>query len=156
VDNQTTQASAPSAQQPLYGQGTGPARKLKTNRNLLAFILLSLITLGIYGLVVMSHISEDINTIASKYDGKHTMHYLVAFLLLGGITAGIVPLVWSHKISDRIGDELNRRNLDYRFSAGTFWLWGVLGALIIVGPFVYMHKFLKSMNLLSEDYNING
>lgn len=48
----------------------GPARQLKTNRSLLKYILLSIITFGIYGIVVMSNISSDINTIASRYDGK--------------------------------------------------------------------------------------
>lgn len=47
-----------------------PVGQLKTNRSLLKFILLSLITFGIYGIVVMSNVSSDINTIASRYDGK--------------------------------------------------------------------------------------
>lgn len=37
-----------------------------------------------------------------------------------------------------------------------FWLWNVLGALIIVGPFVYMHKLSTAMNKLAENYNVNG
>lgn len=41
-----------------------PAVQLPTNRSLLKFILLSIITLGIYGLVVMTKISTEINTIA--------------------------------------------------------------------------------------------
>lgn len=59
----------------------GPARQLKTNRSLLKYILLSIITLGIYGIVVMSNISSDINTIASRYDGKKTMHYCLVFFI---------------------------------------------------------------------------
>ena len=39
-----------------------PAVQLPTNRSLLKFILLSIITLGIYGLVVMTKISTEINT----------------------------------------------------------------------------------------------
>lgn len=48
-----------------------PAVQLPTNRSLLKFILLSIITLGIYGLVVMTKISTEINTIASPYDNKN-------------------------------------------------------------------------------------
>ncbi len=131
-------------------------RQLKTNRSLLKFILLSVITLGIYGIVVMSDVSSDINTIASRYDGKKTMHYCLVLFVFSWMTLGIVPLVWNHRISNRVGDELSRRGIDYKFGAGTFWGWGVIGALIIVGPFIYCHKLLKSMNLLSEDYNVNG
>lgn len=132
------------------------ALQLRTNRGLLKFILLSMITFGIYGLVVMSHISEDINTIASKYDGKKTMHYCLVVFLFSWLTFGIVPLVWIHKISARIGNELNRRGIDYTFGAVTFWAWGVLGSIIVVGPFIFYHKFLKSMNLLAADFNTRG
>ncbi len=133
-----------------------PVIQLNTKRSLVKFILLSLITFGIYGIVVMSKISSDINTIASKYDGKSTMHYCLVFFIFTVLTLGIVPLVWSHRISNRIGNELVRRGIDYHFGAGTFWGWSILGTLIIVGPFIYLHKLLKSMNLLSENYNING
>ena len=120
----------------------GPARQLKTNRSLLKYILLSIITLGIYGIVVMSNVSTDINTIASRYDGKKTMHYCLVLFIFSWLTLGIVPLVWNHKISDRIGAELTRRGIDYQFGAGTFWGWGILGSLILVGPFIYTHKLL--------------
>lgn len=104
----------------------------------------------------MSAVSTDINAIASRYDGKKTMHYCLVVFIFAGLTLGIVPLVWNHKISNRIGNELTRRGISYNFNASTFWLWGILGSLILVGPFIYAHKMLKSMNLLSENYNING
>ena len=50
-----------------------PAKKLNTKRGLLKFILLSIITFGIYPLVAMSGVSSDINIIASRYDGKKTI-----------------------------------------------------------------------------------
>lgn len=133
-----------------------PVRQLKTNRGLLKFILLSIITLGIYGLVVMSVVSTDINEIAGRYDGKKTMHYCLVYFIFSWLTCGIVPLVWYHRISSRIGKELTRRGIGYSFGAGTYWGWGILGSLIVVGPFIYLHKLLKSMNLLAENYNVNG
>ena len=135
---------------------SAPAGKLKTNRGMVKTVLLSLITFGIYGLVVMSAVSSDINTIASRYDGKKTTHYCLMVFVFSWLTLGIAPFVWGHKISTRIGDELRRRKIDYSFGAGSFWGWNVLGALIMVGPFVYLHKMLKAMNLLSEHYNVNG
>lgn len=130
--------------------------KLSTNRGLLKYILLSAITFGIYGLVVMSTISTDINTIASKYDGKKTMHYCLLVFIFSWLTLGIAPLVWFHRISARIGDELARRGIAYSFGAGSFWGWSILGAMIGVGPFIYYYKLFKAMNLLSMNYNING
>ena len=135
---------------------TAPVAQLKTNRSLLKLILLSIITFGIYGLVVMSAVSTDINTIASRYDGKKTTHYCLMTFLFSWLTLGISPLCWNHKISNRIGNELKRRGIDYSISAGTFWGWGILGSCIIVGPFIYTHKLLKAMNLLAADYNVKG
>lgn len=107
-------------------------------------------------MVFYSGISSDINIIATRYDGKKTMHYCLLAFLIGPITLGIAYIVWNHKIANRIGNELGRRSIVYTFNAGTFWLWNVLGSLIIIGPFVYLHKLAKAMNLLAENYNING
>ena len=129
---------------------------LKINRSLVKFILLSLITFGIYGIVVLSGISSDINTIASRYDGKKTVHYCLMYFVFSWLTLGIYPLIWYHGLSKRIGNELKRRNIPYSFGAGSFWGWNVLGAFIVVGPLVYSYKLLKSMNLLCADYNARG
>lgn len=135
---------------------TAPILQLKTKRGLLKFILLTLITCGIYALVFYSKISTDINLIASRYDGKKTMHYCLLTFIVAPITLGIGGIVWCHRISNRIGNELSRRGIGYSFGASTFWLWNVLGSLIFIGPFVYLHKLCKSMNLLCADYNVNG
>ena len=135
---------------------TAPVGQLKTNKGLLKTILLSIVTLGIYPLVVMSAVSNDINILASRYDGKKTMHYCLLFFIVAPITFGIGSIVWFHKISNRIGAEIKRRGISYNFGASDFWLWNVLGTLIIVGPFVYMHKLFKAVNLMNAHYNVNG
>lgn len=135
---------------------TAPVGQLKTNKGLFKFIFLSIITFGIYGLVVMSALSNDINIVASRYDGKKTMHYCLLFFIVAPITFGIASIVWTHKISNRIGNELRRRNIAYSFSAADFWLWNVLGSLILVGPFIYYHKLFKATNLMCANYNVNG
>ena len=133
-----------------------PVGQLKTNRGLLKYILLSVVTLGIYPIVFMSGISNDINVVCSRYDGKKTMHYCMLFFIVGPITLSIAYIVWAHKISARIGNELYRRGIAYSFGASDYWLWNVLGSLIIIGPFVYLHKLAKSMNLICENYNQVG
>ncbi len=139
-----------------YHPSQAPVGQLKTNRGLLKYILLSIITFGIYGIVLFSSISTDINVIAGRYDGKRTMHYCLLVFLVGWLTAGIAFFVWYHRISARIGAELTRRGVYYRFGAGTYWLWGFLGTFILVGPLVYCHKLFKAMNLLSLHYNTHG
>ena len=135
---------------------TAPVGQLKTNKGLLKTILLSLITFGIYPLVVMSAVSNEVNIVASRYDGKKTMHFCLLVFLVAPITCGIAGIVWYHRISARIGAELQRRGIDYSFGAGTYWGWNVLGALIGVGPLVYMHKLFKAVNKMNAHYNVNG
>ena len=132
-----------------------PALKLPTDRGLAKFFFLSLITLGIYGIVVLSRVSTEINITASRYDGKRTMH-LFAMAMLAPVTLGIYAWVWQHQFSQRVGDEARRRGMATTFGAKTFWLWGVLGSLILVGPFVYTHKLLKTFNYINASYNQIG
>lgn len=133
-----------------------PAAQLKTNRGMVKTILLSIITFGIYNLVFLSSISSDVNLIATRYDGKKTMHFCLLFFIVAPITLGIGALVWYHRISARIGNELRRRGIPYKFGAGSFWGWNLLGCLILVGPFIYLYKLCKAMNLLCADYNARG
>lgn len=135
---------------------TAPVGQLKTNKGLLRTILLSLITFGIYPLVVMSAVSSEINIVASRYDGKKTMHFCLLAFIVAPLTFGIAGIVWYHRISNRIGAELNRRGIAYSFSAGDYWLWSVLGSLIVIGPLVYLHKLFKAVNLMNAHYNVHG
>ena len=137
-------------------QNARPVAQLKTDRSLAKFILLSLITFGIYAIVVMYGLSEDINTVCGRYDGRKNMNYLLVFFILGPITCGIFTFIWFHTLSERAGLELTRRGIDYKFGASDFWLWNILGALIIVGPFVYCGKLIKTVNLLNADFNVKG
>lgn len=151
-----TQTSATGAGQQAYQASTAPVGQLKTDRSLLKVILLGIITLGIYPIVFFSGISNDINVIASRYDGRRTMHYCLLAFLVGPITLTIACYVWFHNISNRIDNELKRRNIAYTFGASDFWLWYILGSFIVVGPFIYLHKLSIASNKIAEHYNING
>jgi len=143
-------APAAPAQKRIYTR-----LQLPTKRGLGKMVFLGILTLGIYPMVIWSRIVTELNLAACRYDGKRTMPYF-GMLMLSGITLGIFPLVWMHKFCSRIGAELSRRRLDYEFGAKTFWLWGVLGSLIIVGPFIFVHKLMQSMNRINADFNIRA
>ncbi|WEV76369.1 DUF4234 domain-containing protein [Bifidobacterium sp. ESL0800] len=136
--------------------GMAPVGQLYTGRSLVKWILLGIITLGIYNIVIMTGATDSLNTVAGRYDGKKTMHYCLLYFLVGPITLGIASLVWYHKMSNRIGDELQRRGYARELSASDFWLWDFLGSLIIVGPFIYFYKYLNAINTLCADYNQRG
>ncbi|MBQ9544967.1 MAG: DUF4234 domain-containing protein [Clostridia bacterium] len=133
-----------------------PARQLNTSRGILKFILLTIITFGIYAIVAFSSISESINIAASRYDGKKTMHFCLLMFLIGPITLGIAVFVWFHKISNRIGNECARRGVGYSVSAADFWIFYFLLSFTLVCPFIYLHKLFKATNLICADYNMRG
>lgn len=141
--------------QPQYQQAY-PMRQLKTDRAWWKIWLLGFITFGIYTIVALTNISNSINTAASRYDGKKTMHACLLLFLIAPITLGIGAFVWFHKLSNRIGNELMRRQLPYSFGASDFWIWAFLLSIIVVGPFIYLHKLCKAMNFVCADYNARG
>lgn len=154
---QQPQVNVNISQPPLPPQQL-PVRhsNLRTKRSLLKYVLLGLITLGIYDIWQMSEVGETLNLIATRRDGKRTMHYCLMFFLVGWLTLGIGWLVWFHKLSSRIGTEQAARGLPVTVTAATYWLWNILGSLIIVGPFIYTYKLLHDMNDLCADYNARG
>jgi hypothetical protein len=131
-------------------------RPLKTNKGVFKTILLSIITLGIYPIVVMSSVSKSINIAAGGIDGKKTMHFCLLAFVFAPITLGIAVPVWYHKISNRIGDELDRRGISYSIGAADYWVFCVLLSFTAVCPLIYLHKLFKATNLMCEDYNTNG
>ena len=132
-----------------------PKITLPTKRGLGKMIFLGLLTGGIYPAVIYSKIITELNIAASRYDGKRTITFF-GMLMLAPLTLGIYTFVWFHNLCARIGDELQRRGIDYKFGSSQFWLWNILGSFILVGPFVFLHKLLKSMNLINEDFNEKG
>lgn len=116
---------------------------------------LGLLTLGIYPIVIWSRITTELNIVAGRHDGRRTMPFF-GMILLTPLTLGILPLVWMHNFCCRVGDDLNFRRINYKFGPKTFWLWGILGSLILVGPFIFVHKLMKSMNMLNDDFNRIG
>lgn len=129
---------------------------LPTNRSLTKFILLGLITFGIYGIYVTARSGDDLNTLGTPLDGARTMNFWLMALVINIITLGIGSWVWWSNSSGRIGRQMQARGLAPTVNSGTFWLWGFLGSLIIVGPFIFLYKWLHAMNSLCADFNERG
>jgi len=139
-------------QQPMQQQP--PVQQLPTNRSLLKMILLSLVTFGIYALVIQSKMIKEINMTALK-DGKRTQGLFI-MILLSMITFGIYALVWAHKYAGRVGDEAARRNTGVSFGAADFWIFCVLLSFTVICPLIYTYKLVKANNAINASYNIYG
>lgn len=132
-----------------------PKLLLPAKRSLCKMIFLGLLTLGIYPMVIYSKIITELNIAASRHDGKRTMTFY-GMLMVAPLTLGVYAFVWFHNLCARIGDELQRRCIDYKFGPSHFWLWNILGSFILVGPFIFLHKLMKSMNFINQDFNEKG
>lgn len=124
---------------------------MNENRSLLKFILLSIITFGIYSLFFIHAYARDMNAVCSG-DGKKTGG-LLAVIFLSTITFGIYSIVWLYKVGDRIDDNCHARGIKSPCTGGSLLLWNILGSLIFIGPFIGMHKMIKGLNLLCMAYN---
>ena len=123
-------------------------------RGLASFVILSILTIGIYYLYRYYVLARDVNTMCNG-DGKITRG-LIAQILLGLITFGIYDLVWLYMVGDRLQDNAPRYNLNFKENGGTVLLWYLLGAFIIVGPFIAMHIIFKNVNALADQFNFQG
>ncbi len=133
-----------------------PKITLDTERKLWKVILFGILTLGIYTTFVYYRMQVDLNIMESRHDGKRTMSIFLVEML-AACTLGIAGIVWIHKFCSRIGEAIRRRGIDYKFGSGSFWGWCIFGILLFgIGPFIFLHKLCKSMNLLSEDFNEVG
>lgn len=121
-----------------------------------ALSVVFVILIGIAELVVLSHVSQEINLIASEYDHKNTPYYCMG-VFFSIITLGLYGIVYFNNLSARIGSELKRRNIKYRFDEATYWGWGFFGALLLgIGPIIYYYKFYKALKMITDDYNVFG
>lgn len=153
--NQTAPGAAPTAAPAAAAAAPGGmyiARSKKTNRSLLAYILLTIITCGIYSYIFIYSMAEDMNDIGAG-DGNKTGG-LAAFILLGIITCGIYPLIWNYKLCNRMAANAPRYGLAFQENGTTYLLWSLVGAFLCgIGPFIALHFMIRNMNALCVAYN---
>ena len=105
------------------GQTPPPYRgeKLKDDRGLASYIILSIITCGIYGYYFIYKMAHDVN-IACDGDGENTSG-LVAFILLSMITCGIYAWYWYYKLGNRLANNAGRYGLGIQENGTTVLMW---------------------------------
>ena len=150
--SQKIDAEVNSAVDDVLNNNTSSGRRLKTDRSLMSYILLTLITCGIYGYYYIYNLSQDINE-ACKNDGERTPG-LGTYVLLSFITFGIYSLYWEYKIGNRIQANSSRYNLSIQENGTSIIMWRIFGLLICCfGSFVGTNILLKNANLICDAYN---
>lgn len=149
---QSAQAAPQGAPVPPPPPPSGGPCRMKTDRSLVTYILLSIITCGIYGYYFLYAMARDANVICSA-DGKKTGG-LVAFILLSWITCGLYAYYWYYSLGNRLAENAPRYGLSFQENGTTVLLWCLVGLLLCgLGPWIAMHILIKNMNSLCMAYN---
>lgn len=126
--------------------------QIKEDRNLVTYIVLNIITCGIYGYYFLYKMAEDANIICAD-DGKTTSG-LVTFIVLSFVTCSLYALYWYYSLGNRLAENAPRYGLNFQENGTTILLWYVIGACVCgIGPFVAMYILMKNMNELAHAYN---
>ena len=131
-------------------------RRIQTDRNIIMYILLSIVTCGIYGYYFIYMLAQDVNEMC-KGDGQKTGG-LVAFILLSYVTCGLYAYYWYYQLANRLQLNAPRYGIVVMESGTTILLWCLIGLLVCgIGPFVAMHFIIKNTNAMAVAYNqMNG
>ena len=155
VPLEPTLRSAP-LQQSGYGyvqQQGSPARRrhMQTNRSLVAYVLLTMLTCGLYAYYFIYSVAQDMNEMCQ--DDEETGG-LLFFILLSVVTCGLYGLYWEYKLANRLQRNAPIYGLTFTENGTTVILWRLLGALIcFVGSFYGTYIYINNLNRLADAYN---
>lgn len=125
---------------------------VKEDRSIVMYILLSIVTCGIYSYWFLYTMAQDANVVCAG-DGKSTPG-LVQFILLSFVTCGIYGWFWYYSLGNRLAENAPRYGLTFTENGTTVLMWLIVGALLCgIGPFIAMNILITNMNRLAHAYN---
>lgn len=128
---------------------------MKTDRSIVMYILLTLVTCGIYGWYFIYCLARDVNTVCAG-DGKNTSG-LGMYILLSFVTCGIYPIIWMYGLGNRLAANAPRYGMSFQENGSTVLLWYLVGMLLCgIGPLVAMNIVINNTNSLCTAYNIRN
>ena len=135
-----------------YGAGVNWTRPVTEDRNFVLYVVLTIITCGIYGLVFLYSMIQDVNTVCDG-DGEHTRG-LLGLILLSLVTCGIYSFYWYYCLGNRLANNASRYGMSFQENGTTVLLWLVIGSLLCgLGTWVATYIIIKNCNQLCAAYN---
>ena len=113
-------------------------------RSLGKYILLTIVTLGIYNIVFWYKWTEDVNKICDG-DEKESANYLLDFIL-DWCSLGINTLAWNCKMGERLFQKAADYGVEFKHGGMFFMLTRFI-------PFVSSAFKISYVNKLAEAYN---
>ena len=130
-------------------------KKIKTDRSLVMYILLTIVTCGIYAYYFIYKLADDVNEMCEG-DGQKTGG-LIRYIVLSFLTCGFYSLYWEYKIGNRLQANAPRYNISLQENGTSILLWYLVGMVLCgIGPFIAMHILIKNTNQLAMAYNVKA
>ncbi len=136
----------------VHEKGKRESCMVKNNRSLFQYIVLTLITCGIYHWIFLYFLVQDVNLVC---DGdESTTPGLLCFIIFSLLTCGIYGWYWYYRLGNRIAENAPRYNIQFQENGITILLWMTFGSLLFgLGFYVALYSIIKNMNALSSEYN---
>lgn len=121
-------------------------------RSFMAFIILNLLTCGLYSLFFWYNWNEDVNRICEG-DGQEMPNYIVVWLL-GMLTCGIYVYYWMYKQGNRLQSNAGRYGIWIQENGSGFLVWALLGLVTCELSIWYSYYLMISaVNKIAPAYN---
>lgn len=131
---------------------SGEKQKLTTDRSIVAYVLLTIITCGIYGYYFIYNLAKEIN-VACEGDDERTPG-LASYIIFSFLTCGFYSLYWEYKIANRIAANGSRYGLHIEENGSSVLLWRIFGCFIcMLGTFVGTNILITNANRICAAYN---
>ena len=125
---------------------------VKTDYSLVLYIILSIVTCGIYAYYNIYKLAKDVNQVCAE-DGDKVAG-LGMYILLSVVTCGFYGFYWMYKIQNRLHANGPRYNVPVAENGTTVLMWLIFGSLLCgIGSFVAYHIVFKSANAVGAAYN---
>lgn len=132
---------------PVSAQGP-----LNPKRDIVTYVLLSIVTCGIYSAWTVYTMAQDANVLCEG-DNEETPGLLI-FILLNMVTCGIYSYYWLYKLANRLQANGPRYGITIYQGGSDVLLWLILGSFTCgICAYIAMNIIFKNMNELSAAYN---
>jgi len=125
----------------------------KENRSPVTYVLLSILTAGIYSIYVKCQLGREVEEIC-RGDGEHTMSYIGAFFI-SMLSFGAFDITWTYLLNARIERYMQSRyQMNCRYKSNSILTFGVISYVTLgVTRFICDVFLLENVNYLAACNN---
>lgn len=128
-------------------------KKIRDDRSLLSYILLSIVTFGIYDIWYLHHLAKDVNTLCKETGNKTSG--VGALILFSILTCGLYGLFWWFRIADMLNRAARKKDIPTEVNGGAVLLCMIFSSFTMgITALVATHQILGATNRLAADYNL--